>query len=156
MNTFTKEQQARGGRNGKRGKTASSYGKKLVAAFLGIVDPEEQVALLKKYSELPTGVELPKEIHFQLYQMNMEANRRLQDTLLLEDEKQNLALERLVLREEISNRKLILSKQLNEMNTAQRQVLYESTLATIRAELIDELTPVIRAEIELELELAND
>ena len=106
---------------------------------------------MKKYSELPTGVELPKEIHFELYKMNIEANRKMQDTLLLEEEKQNLALERLARKEEICNRKLILSKQLNEMNTAQRKVLYEQTLATMRQELIDELTPVIRAEIKAEL-----
>ena len=56
MNTFTKEQQARGGRNGKRGKTAATYGKKLVAAFLEINDPLEQVKLLKQYSTLPEGV----------------------------------------------------------------------------------------------------
>ena len=84
--------------------------------------------------------------------MNQEANRRMTDQLVMDDEKQQLQLELLQKREEISNRKLILSKQLNEMNTAQRQVLYEQTLATIRAELIDELTPVIRAEIEAELE----
>ena len=147
---ITPEQRARGGRNSKRPPTPKTYGKRLVKAFLDVQDPEEQVALLKQYSTLPSGVELPKEIHFQLYQMNMEANRRLQDTLLLEDEKQNLALERLARKEEISNRKLILSKQLNEMNTAQRQVLYEQTLATMRQELIDELTPVIRAELEAE------
>jgi len=152
MNTFTKEQQARGGRNGKRGKTAATYGKKLVAAFLEINDPLEQVKLLKQYSTLPEGVELPQQIIFDLYKMNQEANRRMTDQLVMDDEKQQLQLELLQKREEISNRKLILSKQLNEMNTAQRQVLYEQTLATIRAELIDELTPVIRAEIEAELE----
>jgi hypothetical protein len=151
MNKFTKEQQARGGRNGKRPKTAATYGKKLVQAFLEINDPREQVKLLKKYNELPMGVELPTSIHIELYKMNQEANRRMTDLLVLEDEKQTIALELLQNREEISNRKLILSKQLNQMNTAQRQVLYEQTLATIRQELIDELTPVIRAELEVEL-----
>ena len=156
MHQFTPEQRAKGGRKSKRPKTPATYGKKLVQAFLEVSDPTEQVQLLKKYSTLPQGVELPQEIHFELYKMHIEANRRMTDQLVLEDEKQNLALERLARKEEISNRKLILSKQLDQMNVAQKEALYNQTLDKMRQELIEELTPVIRAELEAELGEDND
>ena len=87
MNILTKEQQARGGRNGKRPKTAATFGKKLFQASLEINDPEEQVKLLKNTTSYRGGVELPTSIHIELYKMNQEANCRMTDLLVLEDDR---------------------------------------------------------------------
>jgi hypothetical protein len=143
---LTEEERSRGRKNGKRGKSAATYGKELIKSFIAINDPQERAELLKTYSNLPSGMVLPKEIHFQLFEMHQTADRRLADSLLADEAKQESALELLERKESIANRKLVLSKQLNQMNESQKEALYNQTVNDMREEIRQELL----AELGLE------
>lgn len=149
---LTQADRAKGGRNSKGRLNAKTYGKRLIDSVMKIRDPEEIAAVLKQYSKLPSGVSLPKEVAIEMVKFTFEADRRLADQLLVDTAKQEAAIELLQKKEDINNRKMVLSKQLGEFNAAQIENVYKSTIAEMKEEIRLDLYDGIRAEVIAELE----
>jgi len=148
---LTQADRAKGGRNSKGRLNAKTYGKRLIASVMKVRDPEEIAAVLKKYGQLPSGVELPKEVAIEMVKFSFEADRRLSDQLLIDTAKQESAIELLQKKEDQQNRKMVLSKQLGEFNAAQIENVYNATIEEMKESLRAEMYESIRAEIITEL-----